>query len=127
MTSSTAEAPGRSRPDARAASQVAVAELTGVEHVYGDGARAVPALGPVSLRVDAGEFLVVLGASGCGKSTLLRLVAGFEQPSRGAVSVRGRAPQPGRDLGVVFQQPRLLPWRTAGGNVDLALRLGGVS
>jgi taurine transport system ATP-binding protein len=122
MTSSTAELVAAPLP-----ASAAVAELTEVEHVYGAGARAVTAVGPVSLRVDAGEFVVLIGASGCGKSTLLRLIAGFEHPSRGAVSVNGNAPVPGRGLGVVFQQPRLLPWRTVAGNVDLALRLGGVA
>lgn len=127
MTSPTAEATGSPQPGAHSASPVAVAQLTGVEHIYGHGTRAVPALGPVSLRVDEGEFLVFIGASGCGKTTLLRLIAGFEQPSRGTVTVNGQPPAPGRDLGVVFQQPRLLPWRTVAGNIDLALRLGGVS
>jgi taurine transport system ATP-binding protein len=121
MTSSTAEV--RQSPAHRGS---AVAELTDVEHVYGAGRRAVQAVGPVSLRVDEGEFVVLIGASGCGKSTLLRLIAGFERPSRGSVTVNGQPPAPGRDLGVVFQQPRLLPWQTVAGNVDLALRLGGV-
>ncbi|MGY1812750.1 ABC transporter ATP-binding protein [Blastococcus sp. SYSU D00820] len=97
-----------------------------VAHSYGRGAAAVPALGPVSLEVPAGEFLVLVGPSGCGKSTLLRLVAGFEHPTSGRLLVGGEDPEPGRQAGVVFQQARLLPWRTVGGNVDLALRLAGV-
>lgn len=100
--------------------------LDNVEHRYGSGSDAVTAVGPVSLDVPAGEFLVLVGASGCGKSTLLRLIAGFEQPTVGAVQVLGRAPVPGASAGVVFQQPRLFPWRTVGGNVDLALRYAGV-
>jgi taurine transport system ATP-binding protein len=87
----------------------------------------VTALGPVSLRVDPGEFVVLIGASGCGKSTLLRLIAGFEQPTIGTVNVAGAPPRPGHGLGVVFQEPRLLPWRTVAGNIHLALRLGGVA
>ena len=100
--------------------------VRGVSHTYGRGAGAVPALGPVSLEVPAGEFLVLVGPSGCGKSTLLRLIAGFEEPTGGQVLVGGETPEPGRQAGVVFQQARLLPWRTVGGNVDLALRLAGV-
>ena len=101
----------------------AAVELDGVEHAYGD----VTAVGPVSLTVPAGEFLVLVGASGCGKSTLLRLIAGFEQPTRGTVRTGGAAPVPGRGAGLVFQQPRLFPWKTVGGNVELALRYAGVA
>ena len=101
-------------------------EVEGVEHAYGNGRDRVVALGPVDLTVEQGEFLVLVGASGCGKSTLLRLVAGFEAPTTGAVRVGGRAPRPGRDAGLVFQQPRLFPWRTVGGNVELALRYKGL-
>lgn len=96
--------------------------LHGVTRTYGSGADAVTAVGPVDLEVPAGEFLVLVGASGCGKSTLLRLIAGFEPATSGQVEVSGGVPVPGVTSGVVFQQPRLFPWRTVGGNVDLALR-----
>ncbi len=100
--------------------------LTGVTHRYGRGEQAITAVGPVDLTVPAGEFLVLVGASGCGKSTLLRLIAGFERPTAGTVEVSGAAPRPGRAAGMVFQQPRLFPWRTVRGNVDLALRYAKV-
>lgn len=96
--------------------------INGVAHRYGKGDKQVAALGPVDLAVDPGAFLVLVGASGCGKSTLLRLLAGFESPTEGSVQVSGTPPTPGVTAGVVFQQPRLFPWRTVGGNVELALK-----
>ncbi len=104
----------------------AAVALRDVIHRYGKGEAGVTAVGPVTITVPPGEFLVLAGASGCGKSTLLRLIAGFERPTEGAVAVAGRTPVPGASAGVVFQQARLFPWRTVGGNIDLALRYAGV-
>ena len=113
------------KPVARPRSTGAI-RIAGVSHRYGKGGSGVTALGPVDLIVDPGSFLVLVGASGCGKSTLLRLLAGFESPSEGSVQVSGSAPTPGVSAGVVFQQPRLFPWRTVGGNVELALKYAKV-
>ncbi|MFI1222978.1 MULTISPECIES: ABC transporter ATP-binding protein [unclassified Streptomyces] len=110
--------------DPGAASVVSVRE---VRHSYGRGADAVTALGPLDLEIPAGEFLVLVGPSGCGKSTLLRLIAGFEHATEGTVEVFGERPDPGSQAGIVFQQPRLFPWRTVGDNIGLALKYAGVS
>src|SRR5690349_18821889 len=83
----------------------------------------------VSLEVAAGEFLCIIGASGCGKTTALRLAAGLYQPTSGTVTFDG-APMltPRRDVAIVFQDygKALLPWRTASGNISLALETIGV-
>ena len=112
--------------DAATRANNAAVRISGVSHRYGKGRDEVTALGPVDLSIDPGSFLVLVGASGCGKSTLLRLLAGFESPSEGTVAVSGTPPTPGVTAGVVFQQPRLFPWRTVGGNVDLALKYAKV-
>jgi len=70
-------------------------------------------LGPISLKLIGGEITALLGASGVGKSTLLRIIAGLANDDAGTV-------QPKRRLGMVFQEPRLLPWKTALQNVELA-------
>jgi NitT/TauT family transport system ATP-binding protein len=90
--------------------------------------RTVTALDSVSFEVAEGSFLTVLGPSGCGKSTLLRVVADLVMPSGGAVTVMGGTPKEARQrraLGFVFQDAALLPWRTAIGNVELPLEVGG--
>ena len=82
----------------------------------------VVAVSDVTLDVSPGEIVAVVGSSGCGKTTLLRLVAGLDAPSRGAVSLEGEAIQtPHPAIGVVFQEPRLLPWLTVAQNVGFGL------
>ena len=83
----------------------------------------------LSLGVAPGEFLCIVGASGCGKTTALRLSAGLYQPTRGKVTFDGQPMlQPRREIAIVFQDygKALLPWRTAAGNVSLALEAGGM-
>ncbi len=84
----------------------------------------------ISLDVKPGEFLCIVGASGCGKTTALRLAAGLYQPTSGAVTFDGEPMlAPRRDIAIVFQDygKALLPWRTAAGNVSLALEASGVA
>jgi NitT/TauT family transport system ATP-binding protein len=86
----------------------------------------VVALHDVSFDVRQGEFVTVVGPSGCGKSTLLRILAGLARASQGQVSLGGQAVQgPSRDVGVVFQAPVLLPWRTVLQNVLVPAEIQG--
>jgi NitT/TauT family transport system ATP-binding protein len=83
----------------------------------------------IGFTVARGEFVSVIGASGCGKTTLLRLLAGLIAPSHGKVRLDGRpVTTPSRQVALVFQDygRALLPWRTATGNVSLALEAMGV-
>ncbi len=82
----------------------------------------------LSFEVQTGEFVCILGPSGCGKSTSLRVIGGLLDIAGGAVTINGRSPQQAwPDIAFVFQSPRLVPWRTALGNVLLGsdLRFGG--
>ncbi|MCS7282221.1 MAG: ABC transporter ATP-binding protein [Anaerolineae bacterium] len=82
----------------------------------------------LSFQVAEGEFVTVIGPSGCGKTTLLRLIAGLIRPVSGQILLRGNPVfQPSREVGFVFQQPALLPWRTALENVALPLEVDGCS
>lgn len=83
------------------------------------------ALQGMNLKVNEGDFISLLGPSGCGKSTALRLIAGLMHPTAGQISWQG-GQQPG-DLGVVFQEPTLMPWATVAQNVWLPYRLRGKS
>ncbi len=84
----------------------------------------VVALKDMHLTVNEGDFMSLLGPSGCGKSTALRLISGLIHPTRGKINWEGG--QGANDLGVVFQEPTLMPWATVAQNVWLPFRLKGV-
>ena len=104
--------------------QPPIVQLSAASKRYGSGPLV---LDGISLQVGAGEFLSLIGPSGCGKSTLLRLVSALSPVTSGELRVDGTTPARAREhLAFVFQEPTLLPWLTAAGNVELPLRLRGV-
>jgi NitT/TauT family transport system ATP-binding protein len=94
---------------------------------FGSGPAAVHAFGPVDLTIKAGEFISVLGPSGCGKSTLMLMIAGLLPASHGEIRVDAElVTAPRTDIGIMFQDNTLVPWRTVVGNVALQLEMRGM-
>jgi nitrate/nitrite transport system ATP-binding protein len=90
--------------------------------IFTRGKATSEVLSNVSLKVERGEFVALIGHSGCGKSTLLNIVAGLQAPTTGAVILDGKAVErPGPDRAVVFQNHSLLPWLTVYENVRLGV------
>ena len=92
-------------------------DINGISKRFPGGASIV--LDNVSLSIAQGEFVCLLGASGCGKTTLLNLIAGLDEPTSGTITATGRT-------SLIFQEPALFPWLTAGKNIELALKASGV-
>jgi len=97
-------------------------EVKNVKKSFGD----LEVLDGVSFAVEEGNFLCIVGESGCGKTTLLKIIAGIERADEGEI-IYNRRPIKKEDIGYVFQDDRLLPWRTALGNIQFALEMRGIS
>ena len=94
-----------------------------IDHVSKTYANGTKALENVDLLCPDGEITAMLGGSGCGKSTLLRLIAGLDTPTQGKIFTgQTEITAPHQDVGIIFQEPRLLPWLTVADNVAFGLR-----
>src|ERR1700733_13194900 len=99
-----------------------------VRKIYGQGASAFEAVNAATFSVEKGEFVSLLGPSGCGKSTLLMMIAGLESVTDGRVLAGGTSlDEPRADIGIVFQDPTLLPWKTAWENIMFPIEMMGRS
>ena len=92
--------------------------LQSVNKYYGSGDNKKTVIEDCSLTIEAGQLSVMIGPSGCGKSTLIRLLAGFEKPSSGTITINGKpVEKPAKDRLVVFQESALFPWMTTQDNI----------
>jgi nitrate ABC transporter ATP-binding subunit len=98
-------------------------DIEGIWKSYGSGARAQAVLRDISLHVEPGEFVSLIGHSGCGKSTLLGAIGGLVRPDAGTITLDGESvSEPGPDRAMVFQQYSLLPRLSLVRNVQVAVR-----
>jgi nitrate/nitrite transport system ATP-binding protein len=102
---------------------MAFVDIGRVSKGYGSAGKRSEVLKDVSLQIEQGEFLAVVGFSGAGKTTLVSLIAGLTLPDSGSVTVGGKqVTGPSMERGIVFQNYSLLPWLSAFENVHLAVR-----
>ncbi len=101
--------------------------IEGLDKTYTSKGGRTTALAEVNLTIRQNEFVTLVGPSGCGKSTLLKLIGALIRPSRGVLLFDGAVlSHPPRDVGIVFQEAVLLPWRTALDNVLLPAEILGL-
>ena len=97
-------------------------QVSGVSKRYASEQGSVRALADVTFGVDPGEFVCIVGPSGCGKTTLFRILAGLEPATRGQVTLNNSVvTEPTPNMGIVFQEYHLFPWRTVRGNIAFGL------
>nr|WP_111299062.1 ABC transporter ATP-binding protein [Paracoccus saliphilus] len=97
-------------------------QIDHVSKTFVKGSKQAHVLSDITLTIDKGEFVSIIGHSGCGKSTLLNLIAGLTDVTSGGIVLDGREVNaPGPDRAVVFQNHSLLPWLTVYDNIKLAV------
>ena len=103
-------------------------EVKNLSRIYRGEKHDTRAVDNVSFKIKEGEFISIVGPSGCGKTTLINLIAGFERPTKGKISLNGEAVlSSGSDRGVVFQKYTCFPWLTVQQNVEFGLKILGVT
>jgi NitT/TauT family transport system ATP-binding protein len=113
-------------PNLRASIKAGELEVSHVSKSYGDATFRTEVVRDCSFTIERNKLTVMIGPSGCGKSTLIRLLAGFEKPSSGAITINGKqVTAPGRDRLVLFQESALFPWMTTWDNILYGPRARG--
>ena len=99
---------------------------TNVSKTFGAGPFEKEVIKDCSFTIESGKLTVMIGPSGCGKSSLIQLIAGFDQPTSGSITIGGRPIDgPGKDRLVLFQESALFPWMTTWDNVMYGPRARG--
>ena len=121
----------RARAAAQERASLPAIELSGVVKEFRARGEVVVAVAGIDLEIAEGEFFSLLGPSGCGKTTTMRMVAGFEEPTEGAIRLHGRdvtgVPPNKRDVNMVFQSYALFPHMNVFENVAFGLRRKSVA
>lgn len=113
----------RRRTDVLPSTGESIIAARGLSKTYQSASGPIEALADISIEVRPGEIVAFLGPSGCGKSTLLEILAGLIPPTSGEVNIDGQPPRPRPEVGLMFQQALLFPWRTVLANVLLPAEL----
>jgi len=124
MTTITQESPSLS--DKLMPQNSSEIQLKNVSKIYGAGPFAKQVVKDCSFTIESNKLTVMIGPSGCGKSTLIQLIAGFEHPTSGEITMNGkRITGPGKDRLVLFQESALFPWMTTYDNIMYGPRARG--
>src|SRR3954453_15876450 len=116
------QTPAHQRAASDAAAATSGIRISGVSKTYRSRDGDVPSVKPLDFHISEGEFFVVVGPSGCGKSTLLKIISGLLAPSTGEILIDGeQVTKPHGNVGIVFQNALLLPWRNILANVMLPI------